>query len=67
MTCQNCKERHLHCHSTCEEYKEWKRELDERNEQIRKAKAEEENYKSYKYSVIDKTKKRRHERRWGQK
>ena len=67
MTCQNCEKRHLHCHSTCEDYKEWKRQQDERNDQIRKAKEQEALYKSYLCDGIDKHKKKKRERRRGQR
>ena len=28
--CYDCKNRHINCHSTCESYKKWKQEWDER-------------------------------------
>lgn len=37
--CLNCQERHYKCHSECERYKEYRKNLDEINAQIRKDKA----------------------------
>lgn len=67
MVCKGCEKRHINCHSTCEAYKEWKRQHDERNDQIRKAKEQEQLYKNYLYNVIDKGQKRKSKRRVGQK
>ena len=39
MTCKDCTERHLGCHSECEKYRKDKRNHDKEQEQIRKAKA----------------------------
>lgn len=47
MVCKGCEKRHLNCHSTCEEYKEWKRKNDERNDQIRKAKEKDKMLNDY--------------------
>lgn len=35
-TCLNCKDRHENCHSTCEKYLKFKKELEEINEAKRK-------------------------------
>lgn len=32
--CKNCTERHIGCHSTCEDYKNFRNELDKMNEGI---------------------------------
>lgn len=34
--CQDCEHRQLHCHSTCQAYKEFRKNMDKRNAQIRK-------------------------------
>ena len=34
--CWNCPDRKCECHSTCEKYKEHRRELDETNAELRK-------------------------------
>lgn len=39
--CLGCEKRHVNCHSDCPDYKEYRDEMDERNETIRKKKAEE--------------------------
>lgn len=44
--CKDCKERHLHCHSHCERYKEYKEEL-ERAKQYLKEQSEFDNRFSY--------------------
>lgn len=41
MICKDCKERHLHCHSTCEKYNDFLKENEQRKAKIRKAKEEE--------------------------
>ena len=62
MKCQSCTKRHLHCHSTCEDYLQWKRDLDKRNAKIQEAKEKESHWAEYYTDVIDKYKKRSHKR-----
>lgn len=38
--CKDCEKRTPECHCACEEYKAYKKELDEYNEVVRKAKAQ---------------------------
>lgn len=33
--CKDCKDRVLYCHSTCDRYIEWKKEVDEYNRKMR--------------------------------
>ena len=54
--CKGCAERHEGCHSGCERYKAFRKELDEKNERKRL-----ENEAMY--SLIDNAVKRRDERR----
>ena len=35
--CKGCEERSLGCHGKCERYKIWKKELDEKNQKVLKA------------------------------
>lgn len=48
--------RHANCHSTCPEYKQYRKELDERNLSIRKAKEKEVNCISYSVDLAQKLK-----------
>lgn len=45
--CYGCENRRLHCHSECEEYKKYRKELEERQEVILKAKNEEKRMNDY--------------------
>lgn len=45
--CKDCEKRSASCHCTCEEYKAYKKELDEYNEIVRKKKEEEYRMNSY--------------------
>ena len=54
--CKGCAERHEGCHSGCERYKKFRKELDEKNERKRL-----EN--QAKYSLIEQASKRKEERR----
>ena len=38
MSCFNCQDRHVGCHSSCEEYAEFKRKFSEQKETKRKQK-----------------------------
>ena len=40
-SCKGCDHRHMNCHSTCEDYKSFRKSKDEENERIRKAKEHE--------------------------
>ena len=62
MKCQECTKRHLHCHSTCEDYLQWKRELDERNAKIREIKEKESINRNYDIDTAIKNKKRKGKR-----
>ena len=45
--CYQCEDRHLHCHAECEKYKAFRKELDERNDKIIKAKNDENRMREY--------------------
>lgn len=57
--CKDCENRTIYCHCTCEEYKVYKKELDEYNAAIRKAKEQENIMSGY---IRDNYKKRRWDR-----
>lgn len=38
--CRGCEKRFVGCHSACDKYIDWKKELDKENEAIRKEKKE---------------------------
>lgn len=42
VPCYNCERRSAGCHSSCESYKEYRDKMTEKNDAIRKKKAEEE-------------------------
>ena len=54
--CKGCTERHEGCHSKCEKYRSFRKELDEKNERKRLAKEAE-------YSLIEQASKRKEDRR----
>lgn len=54
--CKDCDKRTPECHCTCEDYKEYKKALDEHNAAVRKAKEQENIMSSY---IRDNYKKRR--------
>ena len=56
ICCKGCENRTPSCHCTCEEYKTYKKELDEYNAAVRKAKEQEDIMSSY---IRDNYKKRR--------
>jgi hypothetical protein len=62
FTCKDCDKRHLHCHSECESYIQAKKELDERNEQIRKTKEQQNTITSYIVDEVRKNTKRKHKK-----
>lgn len=56
--CKDCTKRQLHCHSTCEDYKQFRKELDEKQETINKAQNEVAKKISYYADVGQRLKKR---------
>lgn len=56
--CRDCKDRQLYCHATCEKYLAFRKELDERNEAIRDAKAKDEALNGYQIRSAERHKKR---------
>lgn len=48
-TCLNCEDRHAYCHSTCEKYLKFKKELEELHETKRKHKNLEDYYYNDRY------------------
>lgn len=54
--CKDCDKRTPECHCTCEDYKAYKKELEEHNAAVRKAKEQENIMSSY---IRDNYKKRR--------
>ena len=53
-SCKDCKDRHVGCHSNCEIYKEYTRELEEKKHMIKEAKNKDREYKNYKKKRIEK-------------
>ena len=39
--CRWCKDRHINCHSECDKYKEWRKELDRINYKRKRAERKE--------------------------
>ncbi len=61
--CKDCEDRHNGCHSTCEDYKVFRREIDKVNNLRNKAKSKESTYTDYKIDGINKElKRKRYER-----
>lgn len=57
--CLNCPDRHLHCHSECGKYQEYKAELEEHRE-IERARIEEGNFlREMKRPVLERHMKRK--------
>lgn len=50
--CKDCTERYESCHSNCEQYKNWKKQLDEERATIIKAKSDDAIASSYRYEVM---------------
>lgn len=59
ISCKNCENRNPTCHCTCEEYKTYKKELEEYNAAVRKIKDKENIMSSY---IRDNYKKRKWDR-----
>lgn len=70
--CKGCDKRNAHCHSSCEEYKTWCAELDEKNARRVKAKKIETDFININVNGVDKAFKKRnfwgrcHKKRVGQ-
>lgn len=62
MECKGCTKRYVGCHSECEDYLKFRRELDEKNEARIKAKQEEDRYISYCVDVNRRVKRKRNKR-----
>jgi hypothetical protein len=60
--CIDCTKRYVGCHSKCEDYLKFRRELDEKNEARIKAKQEEDRYISYCVDVNRRVKRKRNKR-----
>lgn len=56
--CLNCKDRRLYCHSSCEKYFAYRKELEERNKVIRENRAKENAFNEYNIKSASKNKKR---------
>jgi hypothetical protein len=65
--CNGCTKRRLHCHSECEEYKQFRKNLDERNEAIKKAKGKQKILNDYHADAVWKMRKKQHKRRGGKR
>lgn len=62
VPCKDCKERHASCHAECEKYKDYKSTNDaEREKRFKKNKADQDYY-SYRWEMIHRTKKKKHAR-----
>ena len=57
--CEFCKKRYVGCHSSCKDYKVFRAKLDRENEQKRKIKDAENDFRVYKNEGIGKVLKRR--------
>lgn len=53
--CQDCQERHLACHDSCERYQSVKESYEEHKEKIKDAKKKEQIIDSFKKERIDKS------------
>lgn len=51
-SCKDCQDRAVSCHCTCESYKERKAQHEAEKERIRQAKAQDNNYMSYKAKAV---------------
>ena len=63
LGCYHCQVRKAYCHSTCQDYREWKEKHDAKREEIRANKRREEEVTSVIVAAKIKTIKRRGERR----
>lgn len=57
--CYNCQNRHMGCHSDCEDYKQFRAELDEINKQKEKDRALNSSLRAVKEYAVAHSKKRR--------
>ncbi len=55
---KNCQKRHTSCHCTCEAYKTWRKELDEKREAILEQKNIDAIYYRHREAVFDRIAKR---------
>ena len=63
LGCYQCQERTPYCHSSCQDYREWKEKHDAKQEEIRAKKRREEEVTAVIVAAKLKTIKRRGERR----
>ena len=57
--CKICTKRHMNCHATCDDYKIWRRILDEDKRNIVNARDKELELREIKFSAIERLKVRR--------
>lgn len=58
MSCLNCENRHVGCHSSCEEYAEFKRNFSEKKEISRNQKYHQNIVNDYLFESIDRQRRR---------
>ena len=58
MPCLNCEKRHVGCHSSCEEYDEFKRNFSEKKEISRKQKENQNIVNDYVFDSRDRQRRR---------
>ena len=58
MPCFNCEKRHVGCHSSCEEYAEFKRNFSEKKEISRKQKELQSIVSGYVFESLDRQRRR---------
>ena len=58
MPCLNCEKRHVGCHSSCEEYAEFKRNFSEKKEISRKQKEHQNIVNDYVFDSRDRQRRR---------
>ncbi len=56
--CKDCVKRYTACHSTCKDYRDWKREKNEDNARRNKQKNAEKITDDYKIKVMQKTRRK---------
>lgn len=57
--CKICTKRHMNCHATCDEYKEWRQILEEDKRHIVNARDKELELREIKFSAIERLKSRK--------
>lgn len=57
--CRDCGQRHLKCHSTCEKYLEFRKELDMQNQYKREEQLKENDYWEYRRNLAKRAQNRR--------